>query len=60
MALDTSNKFLVSVRADDIVILRLGAEISRKDALNLAAYLVVLADLSGRDFVDLYNAVKGT
>lgn len=60
MPLDTINRFGVGVRGDRITIMAAQHELSKAEALNLAAWLVVLADPSGRDFIDLYNAVKGT
>ena len=38
------NKFLVGAQGDDLVILAFARRLSKSDALNLAAHLVVLAD----------------
>lgn len=42
--LDASNKFFVGVQGDQIVIMNCTPRITKADALNLAAWLVVLAD----------------
>lgn len=43
--IDTTNKFMVSLHGDGIVMLRRPAsQLSKAEALNLAAWLVALAD----------------
>lgn len=42
--LDAANHFFVGVQGDKIVTLRGSLRLSRDEALNLAAWLVVLAD----------------
>lgn len=42
--IDASNKFFVGVQGDNIVILRPCQQMSKADAINLAAWLVCLAD----------------
>ncbi len=42
--IDTGNKYLVGVRGDVVVMLRPPRELTRSDAVLLAAYLVALAD----------------
>ena len=45
--MDTFNKFGVGSKGDKIVILRplIGQQLSKEDALNLAAWLATLADM---------------
>ena len=40
---EMENRFMVAARGDNIVILRPARELTRDDALNLAAWLLVLA-----------------
>lgn len=59
----TFNFAMVGVRGDTIVILRPGAvrEMSKDQALLLAAYLVALADDDGRDrFMKVLDRVLST
>ena len=58
--IDTSNKFLVAAQGDDIVLMRPLARVSKKDALNLAAYLVALSEQPCEDFIKVYDAVCNT
>lgn len=61
MDIDTTNRFAVGLRGDDeIIVLRLGQRLTREDALNLAAYLVAVADSSRKDFDRLLAAVLAT
>ena len=57
----TANKFLVGVRGDKVVFsgLLIPREISKEDALNLAAWIVALADLKG-EFPKLLEQVQNT
>ncbi len=56
--IDTQNKFMVGINGNDIVIMRLAqARLSQADALNLAAWLVALADHGDR-FDKLLQAVE--
>lgn len=57
--LDTTNHSLVGVRGDTIVITTLGRELTKERAVNLAAWLVALADDKG-EFDALLAAVKST
>lgn len=57
--IDTDNLEAVGLRGDDIVILRRGIRLSRDQALNLAAWLVALADHDGR-FADVLERVQNT
>ena len=58
--IDTLNRFLVSVNgADNIVLLRWRQVISKSDALNLAAWLVALADDEDH-FLAVLQAVRNT
>ena len=44
-AVDTSNKFMVGIGEEDVVFMKpLPPRIPKSDALNLAAYIVALAD----------------
>jgi hypothetical protein len=58
---DTRNKFWVGVGGqDEIVLLNPPPErFSREDALNLAAWIVALADRGGR-FAEVLQAVRET
>lgn len=40
------NKFMVGAAGDDVAILALGRKLTKSDALNLAAWLVAIADPS--------------
>lgn len=57
--IDTTNRFLVGVQGEQIAILKLGRSMSKDDALNLAAYLVALADDDGT-FPSILAAVQNT
>lgn len=47
--IDTANKFMVGATSGDrIAIIKIGLNLSRADALNLAAWLVTLADHEDR------------
>lgn len=58
---NTENKFFVGVQGSDrIIFLRqIPQMITRPEALNLAAYLVALADYEG-EFSEILEAVKNT
>lgn len=59
-ALPSHNKFLVSAKAGEILILRMPAgRMTRPDALNLAAWLVAIAD-RGDEFAPLLETIKGS
>jgi len=57
--IDTTNKFIVGSRGDKISIMRLHVEISKEEALNLAAYLVSMSDMSSNheDFNKVLTAI---
>lgn len=56
--MDTTNKFLVSTQGEHVVVmLPLPPRLTREEALNLAAYLVGLADMNG-EFDRLRQAVE--
>jgi hypothetical protein len=62
---DISNRFLVGYRATKgpwLCILNppTTMPISREDGLNLAAWIVALADPSGRDFQRVLEAIKNS
>ena len=60
--IDTANRFAVSAMGDTIAILllrRLAGTITKADALNLAAWLVALADDDDK-FGELLEAVRNT
>jgi hypothetical protein len=58
---DTSNRFMVAMSADGqrFALLPLGGIISREDGLNLAAWIVALADPERREFNALVDAITG-
>lgn len=67
--IDVTNKFGVGVRGPNVIVMKFGARISYDDAMNLAAYLVAMAetisattdDFSGEvDFDRWLNAVRAT
>jgi len=63
--IDTANRFMVGVFRDDLVFLRpVPQKLSKDDALNLAAWIVALADDSGGDddgdFQALLKAIRNT
>ena len=57
--IDTSNLEAVSMQGDTVVIMRRGIRLTQEEALNLAAWLVALADSNGR-FQEVLNAVLDT
>jgi len=57
--MDTLNKFLVGCSRDEIIIRAYLQVLSRDDALNLAAWLVTIADREGK-FNELLEAVQNT
>jgi len=58
---DATNKFFVGSRADGVMILRQPVgPLSQADALNLAAWLVALADPSEDEFPAMLAAVRST
>jgi len=57
--IDTANKFVVGNRADAIVIGRPLAVLSKGEALNLAAWLVAIAD-DRDEFPAILEAIKNT
>jgi len=54
------NKFLVGVLAGDIVIMRPKQRLTKEEALNLAAWIVALADPSGEQWEKTLEAVLET
>lgn len=63
-AVDTANHFLVGAQGETLVILNPpGRPITRREALNLAAWLVVLADVvqpdpDGKEFARLVAEIR--
>ena len=56
--IDPSNKFLVGLQGNELVVMKPWHRLSQEDALNLAAYLVTLCvDKSIEDFMKVYEAV---
>lgn len=49
-ALDSSNEFLVGMKGDKVVIIRPKMVLTRGEAVNLAVWLVALADPGRRQF----------
>ena len=59
--LDTANHFMVAGQGDDLVIIQLPIGRLKKDrALNLAAWLVALADPEGKEFERVLEAIRNT
>lgn len=60
--MDTSNRFMVGAngRGRVMCLLPIPQEMSREDALNLAAYIVVLADPDRKDFDALLRGIENT
>lgn len=60
--IDTTNKFMVGVRVDKIIIMMPPRrELSKADALNLAAWLVTLADDEPpHKFLSIVEAIQNT
>lgn len=58
--IDTLNRFMVGARGDNITIMRFSPLLSKEEALNLAAYLVCLADNSPthEEFHKVLSAIK--
>jgi len=59
--IDTSNKFLVVAHEDSILFNPAGAAMSRvskQDALNLAAWLVLTADSDGERFTCVLQTIQ--
>jgi len=52
--------FMVGARGDMIAIMAFGKELTRDQALNLAAWLVALADPGGERFKQFHDAVCNT
>jgi hypothetical protein len=67
--IDTTNRFGVGARGEWVIIMKFGARISHDDAMNLAAYLVAMAETISGDAPDTFsgetnfdawlNAVRG-
>ena len=59
--INTTNKFFVASRGDNLLFMKppLG-EFSKEDALNMAAYLVVMSFTSDEDFLKHLRAVENT
>jgi hypothetical protein len=58
---DTSNQFAVGARGEYVVILRppnTWAALSKAEAINLAAWLAVLADPDGKEFARVIGEIK--
>jgi hypothetical protein len=62
--LDTFNKFVVGVQGDKVTIMNIAPgtipKLSKPEALNLAAWLVSLADPTGDEFHKWLEAVQNT
>lgn len=56
---DTTNQFMVGGFGEFVTVLRFSTQITRKEALNLAAWLVAIADRDD-EFSDLLEAVRST
>jgi hypothetical protein len=59
--MDSFNQFMVGSREDAIVILNYqNRALTRKEALNLAAWLVATADYEGKEFSQILDAVMSS
>ena len=59
--IDTTNKFFVGAHGDTIMSLILQREFTREEALNLAAYLVAIAETqAGPSFSEVLRAIEHT
>jgi|GEM_PF-4653019 len=60
--LDTSNQFLVGAvpGKDMITIISMGARLTKAQAVNLAAWLKVIADPDGKEFDRVEEEIKKT
>jgi hypothetical protein len=68
--IDTTNRFGVGVRGQNVIVMKFGSRMSHDDAMNLAAYLVAMAETISGESPDTYsgetsfdawlNAVRGT
>lgn len=58
--IETFNRYGVGRRGARIVIMGLRAELSKDEALNLAAWLVALAEEHDGEFAGLLEAVRNT
>lgn len=59
MTADTANKFFVSRRGEEVIILAFRAKMTRDEAIALAAWLVVMAD-DQDNFTEALETVKNT
>jgi hypothetical protein len=53
-------RWMVACHGDKFAILRLNVEMDKDEALNLAAWLVALADPGGAEFAEYLKAVQST
>lgn len=58
--LDTTNHFMVSLAGDAIAVIRGIGLITKEEAVNLAAWLVVMSDVSDEDFEALVVAIRNS
>lgn len=56
--IDTTNKFMVGLQGDQLVVMRPIQRLSTDDALNLAAYLVAMAEEKDGDFARVLEAIQ--
>lgn len=59
-SVDTTNHFLVGLKGDDVAIAIFPALITKERAVNLAAWLVVMSDVSDEDFEALVVAIRNS
>jgi hypothetical protein len=55
-----NTRWMVAGHGDKFAILRLNIEMDKDEALNLAAWLVALADPGGEEFAKYLHAVQST
>ena len=59
--IDTFNKFLVSVKAANVIVLKppeVAQPMNKEECLNLAAYLVTLSGATNEEFDETLKAVQ--
>ena len=56
--IDVTNKFMVGLQQEDVCIMLPSRRMPRQDALNLAAWLVRIADPDTGQFIDVLTKVQ--
>lgn len=58
MTIDTLNRFLVTSNSGQVIVMRPPTRMTRAEALNLAAWLVAMADSCGPPFEPTFDEVR--